>query len=185
LILEGLAMAASLAFAVPQSTPSVQASLLIERQQTLDEMRTRRIIETSSDTWKPGDLTMLRQMQQAETAGAIGYMKTKVGTLHGLTVWHRDDLHRVRWLTKSGFEKYMFFRSQDARAYFEDHEVSTSLIFEIRTADGEEVFNSDGILTEAGDRFYNRILGGDTVSWTDPNGRVMDNRPFRPESGKK
>src|SRR2546426_150964 len=56
------------------STPAAALEPMVvsvDRQKTLVEMWTRRILGPESDTWTAGDLTLLGRMHQAEAVGAL------------------------------------------------------------------------------------------------------------------
>jgi hypothetical protein len=185
LIVEGLALSAALAFAAPSSTSSIRVPVSPQRQEILTEMRARRILPAAANAWKPADEILLARMRQAEASGALDLLKKNLGTLQGFAIWHRVGADRSQWLTKAGYDKYLFFRSQQARAYFEEQDTPSRVVFQIKNIQGEELFDSTGLLTSAGEELYNRILRGEKVRWVAPSGQVMDNAPFRSVSGDK
>ena len=137
----------------------------------------------SARRWSKEDEALLARVRQAQALGAIDLLKEDVGSLQGYTVLYKIDGERIRLLTKAGYEKYAFFRSQRARKYFEDEGLDTRSAFELKTIQGERLFDAQGMLTMAGDDLYNRILQKQTVRWLDPFGQEMSNSPFLPSSG--
>jgi len=82
-----------------------------------------------------------------------------------------------RWrLTKEGYEKYLFSRSQDALDYFESKGVDAKWAFSLTDLKGRRLFDGGGLLTEAGESLYARLRAGRKAFWKTPSGEVMGNR---------
>lgn len=147
-------------------------------------MRARHVLPATADVWKPTDEILLARMRQAESSGAFDLLKKNIGTLNGFVIWHRVGATRSQMLTKAGYDKYLYFRSQQARAYFEEQDTPPRIVFQIKNMQGEDLFDSAGLLTSAGEELYNRALRGERVRWA-ASGQVMDNAPFRSVSSDK
>lgn len=174
-----LVLAAALAWGSGAQAPQ---GISVERQRLLTEMRKRRITAPDAVSWSPEQYTQLLRAREAEALGAFALLRAKLGTLRGFAVEHRQpDGFVTLWLTKRGYEQFVFLHSQDARAYFEAHGSEARWVFQTRSVQGKKLFDRDGILTQEGLDVYNRIGRGLEVFWKLPDGRLTGT--VRPPKG--
>lgn len=172
--------AGALSTAVPVAPKFVDP----DRQNILAQMWKRRIISPKTDIWSVQDFALLRRIQRAESMDAFRLLREELGSLRGYAVEHEASAKRKKlWLLKVGFERYFFLKSQRARRYFENIGPDAKWVFQIRTLEGTRLFDGRGLLTEAGEELYDRILLGDKVEWQAPSGEVKGN--FRPEPSRR
>jgi hypothetical protein len=153
-----------------------------EDQTLLTELWKRRVVAPGVDRWTPEELR-LERMREAEALGAVDTIRERTGTLLGYAVRHGSAYaDSSLWLTRRGFDKYLFLVSQSARKYFETRGVEAKFVFQVRTTEGRRVFDPQGILTSSGIELYHKILRGGTVRWKDGAGRVMTNARPGPSS---
>lgn len=160
----------------PAPAPA-SAALDPERQAVLNEMRLRRVVAKDRREWGPEDYTLLLRIREAQAMGAFTLLRSKLGTLQGFALERDRTPGRIPtlWLNREGYEKYVFLRSQDARAYFERKRAEAKFVFELKDLRGRLLFDRDGLLTEAGNSIYNRVQRGMPAFWRFPNGRVTGN----------
>lgn len=141
------------------------------RQALLSEMWQRRILSSESQSWDAEDLDLLLKIRAAEQLNAVELLRRRIdGPLGDLAVPYTapgSSLSLLR-LTKAGYERWRFFRSQDAIDYFTDKGVDSGLAFRLVDLDGRKLFDGDGLLTAAGDEVYNRALANLPVWWKLP-----------------
>lgn len=173
-----LVLLASLAFAVtggheapvvPQETKAV----VPEKQNLLAEFWQRRIISTDASSWSPEDLALLQRIRGAERLGALPLLKKKFGSLKAFTVVHKGTTR----LTRPGYEKYLFLKSQDAVKWFEAKEVDAKWVYQLKDEKGKDVFDGNGLLTEDGDVLFTRVTHNLPTYWVLPSGERQGNRP--------
>lgn len=174
-----LALLASLAFAVTggHEAPVVSETKAVvpERQNLLAEFWQRGIISTDASSWSPEELALLERIRGAERLGALPLLRKKLGTLKPFTVVHKG---RTR-LTKSGYDRYLFLKSQDAVRWFERKEVDAKWVYRLKDEKGKPLFDGNGLLTEAGDVLFTRVTHNLPTYWVLPSGEKMGNRPPR------
>jgi hypothetical protein len=151
------------------------------KQALLSEMWQRRLLSSDSRSWTAEDLDTLMKLRAAEAMGAVDLLKRRTaGALGGFVVPYRpagSKLTSLR-LTKEGFERWRFVRSQDALELFDRKGVGGGLAFQLQDLEGRKLFDSDGLLTAVGDTVYNRIVGNLPVWWKSPHsGEVFGTRP--------
>lgn len=153
-----------------------------ERQNTLAEMWQRKVLPPEADRWSPEDMALLLRVRAAEAAGAIDLIKSRLRTLKGYSVVYKpagSGESRLR-LTKVGYDRYLFLRSQEALQYFEAKGVDAKWAFSLRDTDNRRLFEPSGLLTEAGEAVYDRVLAGLETHWKTSSGETLGNRPPRP-----
>lgn len=153
-----------------------------ERQNILAEMWQRRILPTDAAQWTPEDMALLRRLRNAEAAGAFSALKARFGGLKGMAAPHRpagSSETRLR-LTKEGYDRYLRLRTQQALEYFEKKGVDAKWGFRLKDLQGRALFDSGGLLSEAGEDLYNRVLANREARWQAPNGEMFGNRPPKP-----
>jgi hypothetical protein len=152
------------------------------RQQILSELWQRRIISSDFTEYGMQDLLLLARMRSAEDAGALVLLRRTYKGLGGLAVSYKrpGDLEPRLRLTKDGFDKYLFLRSQQAVEYFQSHDVEAKWAFQLKDEKDQKLFTPDGLLTEPGEALYNRVAANVPVRWKLPDGTVQGNRPVRP-----
>jgi hypothetical protein len=141
--------------------------------ETLAEMWQRRILSMDATSWSPEDMALLKRIRGAEKLGAFPLLRKRFGTLKPYTVVHKGTTR----LTKPGYEKYLFAKTQDALRWFETREIPAKDAYQLKTEDGKPVFDGAGHLTEAGDVLYTRVLHNLPTYWVLPSGEVQGNRP--------
>ncbi|MBI4349045.1 MAG: hypothetical protein HY553_19560 [Elusimicrobia bacterium] len=153
-----------------------------ERGRTLLEMQERGIVDRAAREWEPEDMALLLRMQEAERLRAFDTLQQKAGTLRGYAVNKKlEDGTRVLWLTKRGFERYFFIKSQQARQYFEVKGTDAKWVFKVKTSKGKKVFDVSGMLTTEGDALHTRVILGLPAEWVTGDGVTRSNqRPKRP-----
>jgi hypothetical protein len=162
----------------------------VERQKVLAELWQRKIISPESDHWGPEETTLLERMRSAERAGAAGFLKARLRSLKNLFVSPPTGsssslgslgIPRAR-LTREGYERYIFLKAQEARAYFERKNMDAKWVFSLRDMEGWPLFDSQGLLTEAGEALYLRVLAGQRVQWKSLSGEVFSSHRIPPGS---
>ena len=170
------ALAVSGSHEAPEKTRVVETG----RQNVLAEMWQRRILTTDASQWSPDDMALLLRMRAAEAGDALALLKRRYHTLKGFTVVHRaagSDRLQVR-LTKDGFERYLFTKTQDALDYFESRDIGAKWAYQLTDLKGVPLFQrSSGLLTEAGDALFSKAAAGEPAWWKTPAGEVQGNRP--------
>lgn len=169
---------------VAQSTSSpTSASLNPDDPEVAEELKIRRVLEPGVERGSPEDAALLVRIREAQTMGALDLLREHVVTLRGYAVRYKSGgAQRRLWLTKAGFQKYQFLKSQLARKYFEDRGTDAKFAFQLRDLNGKRLFDGKGNLTRAGDALYNRIRQGLPCKWRNPNGEEVGNT--RPASNK-
>lgn len=114
-------------------------------------------------------------MKRAETLGAVDFLTRKVSDLKPLVFDVKKGGSIHLHLTQLGFDRYLFFLSQKAIGYFESREIKAKWAFGIKDLKGRNIFDSKGLLTQAGEDLYDRILKKEPVEWKLASGRVMAN----------
>ncbi|MBI5882454.1 MAG: hypothetical protein HZB91_05050 [Elusimicrobia bacterium] len=149
------------------------------RRDMLSEMWQRRILGPDMNQPSPDDERVLGLVRKAEAAGAVEDLRAKGLPLAGLMVEARlaGDPAKRSMLTKEGYDRWVFLRSQDAVAFFERKGVDAKWVFKLRDMDGKPLFVAGGFLTEAGDKVYRRASLGMAMFWMLPSGEVMGTRP--------
>jgi len=180
LLAAGLALAAPPADHASASAASAPVVVDVDRQNTLAELRERKIIAAGAEFWKPEDMALLGRLRRAEKRGAFALLREEIGNLRGFVVEHRTPKGRIPWLTKQGFDKFQFLSSQRARQYFEEQGVDAKFIFKLKDPLGKKLFTSKGILTPEGQELYERASSGISVRWMDPSGKVVSSGTPRP-----
>lgn len=145
-----------------------------ERRATLSEMWQRRVLAPEARDYGPQDLELLARVRSAEAAGALGYLRRRVGNLSGYAVSRGAGPLR---LTKEGWERFRLMRTQDALKYFEAKGVDAKWGFHLRDMKDRRLFDARGLLTPEGEELYTRALANLPVHWKTPNGEVFGNRP--------
>lgn len=152
-------------------------------QAVLSELWQRRVLPPDKNEASPADLLLLARMHRVEADDAVGYLRGKLHGLRGLAVLTRDRKTRQsHWsLTKEGLEKYLFLRTQDALAYFQQHDVGYKAAFLAKDMQDAAIFDQAGLLTDAGLAVYDRLLANVEAHYRLPDGTVGGNRaPPRP-----
>ncbi|MBI5624573.1 MAG: hypothetical protein HY924_12410 [Elusimicrobia bacterium] len=149
------------------------------RRELLSEMWQRRILAADMSQPSPDDLRTLERMRTAEAGGAVEDLRLKAVPLAGLVaeIALSGQAYKRSVLTKEGYERWLFLRSQDAIAFFEKKGVDAKWVFKLRDMDGRPLFRSGGRLTEAGDKVYTRASLGMKMFWLLPSGEAMGTRP--------
>jgi hypothetical protein len=157
-----------------------------QRREILSEMWQRRVLPPDSSRWEPEDLTMLSRIRRADAAGAVRVLRLRVHGLKDLAVeYHPVGGTVTEWrLTKEGFQRWLFLRSQDALDYFQTRDVLAKTAFQLTDLDGKKLFDKAGQLTEAGEEVYDRVQAGLEARWKMPNGEVQGSRRHPPGSAK-
>lgn len=145
-----------------------------ERHEILREMWKRRLLSPKLDRWTEADRELMEKMRFAEKAGAFDLLRA-AGPLAGLAVEDRIDGKKELFLTKRGFYRYQFLKSQKARKYFEDQGTDAKFIFLLRDTKGKRIFDPRGQLTPAGEALFDDILRGKFAQWRDSAGRTVGN----------
>ncbi len=109
-------------------------------------------------------------MREAEALGAFKLLRGKLGTLRGMAVERKAKGYKNLWLTEHGYQNFIFYRSQDARMYFETKQAEAKYVFKTRSIRGKRLFMDNGILTQEGIEVYNRIERKLPVFWRYPSG---------------
>lgn len=160
----------------------LSAAVSTERQNVLAEMRQRHVLSAEADQWTDADMDLLLRLRNAEAAGAVRFLRRKEGFSANYAVSYKPAgalVRRMR-LTKEGYDRYVFLKSQMAVRYFESRGIDAKWIFLLKDARDNPLFGEGGLLTENGDRLYSLILNGKPVSWKTAAGEIMGNRPARP-----
>ncbi|MEI8191547.1 MAG: hypothetical protein WCI75_17670, partial [candidate division NC10 bacterium] len=136
-------------------------------------MKRRRIVPPEQEDYSADDYTQLLRVREAESLGAFSLLREKLGTLKGCAIETHDaeGLPGV-WLTLEGYRKYLFFKSQTARYYFETHGADAKDAFRLKDLRGKPLFDARGMLSQEGDAVYNHIQRGLPTWWRHPDGKV-------------
>lgn len=172
--------------AAPAETMS--AAPASEKRLLLTELWQRRIISSETDRYAPEDLALLERLREAERAGALAELRrTYAGNVNGLVATYKipsvtggRSSEGLR-LTREGFDKWLFLRSQKALEYFQSKDVDAKWAFMLTDLSGKKLFEQTGLLTPAGDALYSRVALGLSAEWRLPDGTVAGNRPHRPQ----
>lgn len=159
-----------------------------DKRVLLTELWQRRIISSETDRYAPEDLALLERLRDAERAGAVAELRrTYAGNIKGLVASYKipsvtggRSTEGLR-LTREGFDKWLFLRSQKALEYFQSKDVDAKWAFSLTDLSGKKLFEQTGLLTPAGDALYSRVALGLSAEWRLPDGTVAGNRPHRPE----
>ncbi|MBI5201468.1 MAG: hypothetical protein HY925_07790 [Elusimicrobia bacterium] len=159
-----------------------QPPLPPDKQAMLSELQERGIVDKNLREWEPGDMQLLLRIQEAERLRAFDMLQSRAGTLRGYAINKRlPDGTRVLWLTKAGFERYFFLKSQQARQYFEVKGTDAKWVYRMRNVKGKKLFDVSGMLTPEGDALYTRVLLGLPAEWVGGDGVTRSNvRPKKP-----
>ncbi len=157
------------------------------RREVLAELWQRRIVSADFTQYGEQDLALLSRMRAAERAGAIALLRRSYHGLQGLAVADKrpGDLAPRYRLTKDGFDKYLFLRSQQAIRYFQSRDVEAKWAFQLSDEDGRKLFTPDGLLSAQGEALYARVAAGLAAKWKLPDGTLQSNKPMRPEAPSK
>ncbi|MBI5631443.1 MAG: hypothetical protein HY921_11230 [Elusimicrobia bacterium] len=149
-----------------------------ERQNLLAELWQRRILPPEANQWSPSEMAVLLRIRNAEASGAVSYLRKKKELSQGFAVPYRFAANPQTGLrlTKEGFERYLLLKSQDALAYFDSKDVEAKWAFQQRTMQGKLLFDGRGLLTEAGEELYARVLAGKEAFWRTSSGEIRGNR---------
>lgn len=147
-----------------------------DRRKALAEMRQRRILAADAKVFSPQDRALWARMRRAEELGAREFLREKFKTLKGFAVERSTPGVKAILLTRQGFERYLFAKSQDAIQYFEGKGVDPKWAFHLRDLEGRKLFEPDGLLTEDGDELYSAARAGSEVFWRNPAGQVQGSR---------
>lgn len=170
--------AASGSHEAPAPSLAAPAGVQAERQNTLAELWQRKILSTDLNAWSPEDMETLRRLRNAEAMGALEFLRDRFKTVKGFVVEHRpmgSKNTRLR-LTKPGFDRYLFAKSQEALRYFDRKGVEVKWAFSLKDLDGHDVF-ANGLLTEEGDILFTRLLNNKPAFWRTSSGQIGGNRP--------
>jgi hypothetical protein len=170
----------------PAPSASDARSSAAQRQETLSELWQRRILPPDSSRWQPEDIALLERLRRAESADAVRMLRRRLHGLKDLAVEYRPVGGAVtEWrLTKEGFTRYLFLRSQDALDYFDGKDIPAKTAFQLTDLDGKKLFDKSGLLTEAGEAVYDRAQDGLEARWKLPSGEIAGSRRRPHESGK-
>lgn len=158
-----------------------------ERQNTLAEMRQRHVLSAEADQWTDADLGLLLRLRNAEASGAVGFLRRKEASLKNYAVVHKPAgalVRRMR-LTREGYDRYIFLKSQMAIRYFESTGIDAKWIFLLKDTRENPLFGEGGLLTEKGDQLYGLVLEGKPAFWKTASGELLGNRPVRPSAEGK
>jgi len=162
--------------ALPRPEEWTESVLKEDRARMLAEFQKRKIIDSEAVDWTPEQYTELLRMREAEAMGAFDLIRSKLGTLRGFAAEHPADGYKKLWLTVAGYHRFIFFHSQDARAYFEKKGSPAKFTFQLRTLAGKRIFTDRGILTQEGIAVFGRIKRGLAVYWRHFDGRLNGTR---------
>lgn len=158
--------------ALPRPKGGTDILINKDRGRLLIELRKRNIIAREAREWTPEQYTRLLRLREAEALGAFGLLRLKRGTLRGFAVEHGDEGYGSLWLTEEGYQRFIFYLSQDARKYFETKGAQARSVFETRSIKGDRLFTKRGALTQEGIAVYHRIQRKLPVFWRYADGRV-------------
>ncbi|OGR82474.1 MAG: hypothetical protein A3J74_07950 [Elusimicrobia bacterium RIFCSPHIGHO2_02_FULL_57_9] len=151
-----------------------------ERQNILAEMWQRKILSAGLDRYSPAEMALLARMRRAEAGGAIELLKSKGYPLRNLIVVRKraGGLSDVRLrLTQEGFLRYQLVLAQEALTYFENKGVGAKWAFHLMDLDDRPLFDSKGLLSEAGEDLFQRAKAGEEAYWKTVSGEILGNRP--------
>lgn len=158
--------------ALPRPKDWTESVVAKDRSLLLKEFRARGIIVQDAAQWSPSQYTSLLRLREAEALGAFGLLRGKLGTLKGMAVERKIKGYKKLYLTEPGYQNFIFYRSQDARTYFETKQAEAKYVFKTRSISGKRLFTDKGLLTQEGIEVYNRIERKLPVFWRYPNGYV-------------
>lgn len=180
-LLAAAALAGEPAYDHNAPEPAVQSSQEGRRQRVLAELWQRHILSADMTSYGTQDLALLERVRAAESDGAFRLLRQTYHGLGGFAVSdHPGSASGRLLLTKEGFDRYLFLRSQQALAYFQTRDVEAKDAFRLKDEQDQPLFTPDGLLTEAGAALYARVRAGLEVRWKLPDGAVAGNRPHRP-----
>ena len=165
----------SFAAAAPPSNNQAATSSVI------GELKKRRIIAPDAEDYTEEDLETLARMKKAESLGGVDFLSRKLGNIEAFTFEERGKSDSPVKLNKAGFEKYLFFLSQKAIAYFALHHVKPKRVFNLTDIQGRKIFDKNGLLTLPGENLFNQILEKRHVKW-ELSGKIMANYNIKKSS---
>ena len=165
----------SFAVAAPPSNNQAATSSVI------GELKKRRIIAPDAEDYTEEDLETLARMRKAESLGGVDFLSRKLGNIEAFTYEERGKSDSPVKLNKAGFEKYLFFLSQKAIAYFALHHVKPKRVFNLTDIQGRKIFDKNGLLTLPGENLFNQILEKRHVKW-ELSGKTMANYNIKKSS---
>lgn len=155
-----------------------------QRLETLKDLWQRGILGTDMNQWSPEDLALLQRMRRAEASGALDLLRKHFLSLKGLVLRDRPaggSSIRLR-LTRLGYEKQIAIKSQESLQYFESKEIPTKWAYWLTDLQGRPLYDrGNGLLTEAGEELYTRVLANRPTFWRLRTGVVRGNRAVPPE----
>lgn len=147
-----------------------------DRTAVLEELWSRRLLAPDQASWSPADRAALERLRAAEPE-ALEYLAKRFGRARPpWTALKRGEGLPRPFLTKEGYEKYLFHLSQDAIAYFEEKGAGAKWALKLTDAEGRRLFGRDGRLTEDGARVYALARRKAEVYWRSPDGRTFGTR---------
>lgn len=142
------------------------AAAKVDKAAVLADMQNRGIIPVTQTSWSDPEWTLLWKIKKAEGEGAIDYLVGRVRKIQPyVAVVRREDGSQKFLLTPAGYERYHFFKSQDAIREFEVRGIQLKDIFHLTDMKGRHFFDSTGLLTDHGEAAYDAIRRGDVPRW--------------------
>jgi len=136
---------------------------ILKYDELLAMLKERNITDPSSPGFSPEDEALLRKMIQAEKDSGIEYLASKYhGRIPDGFIVERDrgKIYVRKMLTRTGYQELINQLSRDAKQFFLAKDILPGNIFKLKDFDGNEVFNDEGNLTDAGLAVYTKGLYG-------------------------
>lgn len=136
---------------------------VLSEGEMLTALKERNIIDTSSAVYSQEDVAVLRKMLAAERDSAIEYLSGKYGgRIPPGFIVERDSgkIYVRKMLTLTGYNEVVAQLSADAKQFFMAKNIQPSVIFKLRDAQGNAIFDEKGHLNDSGLNAYTKALLG-------------------------
>jgi len=138
----------------------------VTKETVLKEMRERGILGPEAERWGREDWELLWRIKKAEAEGAVDVLIHRLRHAHPyVAVVKRGEGLQKFLLTPAGYERYRFFKSQDAIRTFESRGIALKEVFHLTDLTGHPFFDAAGLLTPDGEQAYDGLLRGESPQW--------------------
>ncbi|MFH1619654.1 MAG: tetratricopeptide repeat protein [bacterium] len=151
--------------------------LSMNQDDILAEMKERMAIDSGKTVLTKEDLALFSAMREAESGGAVDFVKQHVRSLSRYVMEKKvRGGRRVRlMLNMPGYQLYLRLLDRDAVRVFGQNGVSAKFVFRLRDMAGRKVFDPSGKLTPEGKAVYEAALGG-SGKWLMPDEAVPQDK---------
>ncbi|MDR0734301.1 MAG: hypothetical protein LBG16_01025 [Elusimicrobiota bacterium] len=136
---------------------------ILDNDELLLMLKERNIIDPAALRFTREDEDLLRKIITLEKDSGIEYLASKYGGVlpKGFVVERNSGKIYVRkMLTYAGYKELIVHLSRDAKQFFVSKGVQPGSIFKLRDYNGNDIFDAEGNLTDAGMTAYTKSLDG-------------------------